>query len=244
MPALDYFRVFDVYDAYCRFDGDVPYFASKQYEGEVLELMAGTGRVSIPLIRAGVRLTCLDSDAPMLTMLARKEKGARIVCGDVCRLPLRGPYRAVLLPFQGLSELVDPNDRAILFAEVSRVLEDGGVFVCTTHNPVVRVRSLDGAWHTAGAFRDDDGRVVEVSVRGTHDGGVVTGEQRVIVRNACGSAVRDHLLPLRFALPSLEEIQAHAARSGLRLISVHGSYDGAPYKANSPAIIASCQKRS
>lgn len=238
MPALDYSRIADVYDAYCRFEADVPYFvrALSAVDGEVLELMAGTGRVSVPLARAGVALTCVDSDAPMLAVLARKID-APAVCADVCALPLRRRFRAVILPFQGLSELVAPRDRAALFAEAARVLD--GIFICTTHNPAVRARTLDGAWHSAGAFRSDDGQAVEVSVRGTCDGGVVTGEQRVVVRNACGATQRDHVLPLRFALPDPGEVLELGAANGMSLVSLHGNYDGAEFDAaSSPAIIA------
>jgi hypothetical protein len=136
-----------------------------------------------------------------------------------------------------LSELVDARDRAALFGEVARVLD--GVFICTTHNPAVRVRTLDGAWHSAGAFRAEDGRAVEVSVRGMCDWGVVTGEQRVVVRNACGATEREHVLPLRFALPELDEMLELGAANGMSLVSLHGNYDGAEFDAaSSPAIIA------
>lgn len=244
MPALDYSRIADLYDAYCRFDGDVPYFvrALSGVQGDVLELMAGTGRVSVPLARAGASLTCVDSDAPMLSVLARKISVGTI-CADVRALPLRRRFAAVLLPFQGLSELVDPRDRAALFAECARVAD--GVFICTTHNPAVRMRTLDGAWHSAGVYRSEDGRSVEVRVRGTCDAGVVTGEQRVTTRNACGATERDHVLPLRFALPELSEVLELGASQGMSLVSVHGSYDGAPFDAaTSPAIIATFAHRT
>ncbi|MGZ5444177.1 MAG: class I SAM-dependent methyltransferase [Thermoanaerobaculia bacterium] len=238
MPALDYSRIADLYDVYCRFGADVPYFvrALAGIDGDVLELMAGTGRLSVPLARAGVALTCVDSDAPMLSILARKIP-ARAICADVRALPFRRRFRAVILAFQGLSELVEPADRAALFAECARVLD--GIFICTMHNPAVRVRTLDGAWHTAGVFRADDGRAVEVSVSGTCEAGIVTGEQRVIVRNVCGATVRDERMPLRFALPEPAEVLALGGASGMSLVSLHGSYDGAPFDAaTSPAIIA------
>ena len=239
MPALDYSRIADLYDAYCRFDADVPYFvrALSSIDGEVLELMAGTGRVSAPLAAAGVALTCIDADVPMLSVLARKTP-VRAICADVHALPFRARrFRAAILPFQGLSELVDRADRAALFAEVVRMLD--GLFICTTHNPAVRLRTLDGAWHSAGVSRSDDGRAVEVSVRGTCKAGIVTGEQRVLVRNACGATVRDELLPLRFALPELSEVLDLGAANGMTLRSVEGNYDGAPFDGEtSPVIVA------
>lgn len=76
-----------------------------------------------------------------------------------------------------------------------------GIFICTTHNPSVRVRSLDGA------------------------------------------PQRDHLLPLRFALPELSEMLALGAGNGMSLMSLHGAYDGAEFdEETSPAIIATFRR--
>ncbi len=67
-------RVADLYDAYVQLGLDVPFFldAAREVRGEVLELMSGTGRVSLPLIEAGVRLTCVDYSAEMLKALELK----------------------------------------------------------------------------------------------------------------------------------------------------------------------------
>jgi hypothetical protein len=53
-------------------------------QGPVLELIAGTGMVSIPLIEAGVDLTCEDSSQEMLAILdhelrSRKEKNLQLI---------------------------------------------------------------------------------------------------------------------------------------------------------------------
>jgi 2-polyprenyl-3-methyl-5-hydroxy-6-metoxy-1,4-benzoquinol methylase len=52
----------DLYDVYVTTTVDVPFFLEelKTTSGPVLELMAGTGRLSLPLAEAGARLTCVD----------------------------------------------------------------------------------------------------------------------------------------------------------------------------------------
>ena len=49
MPALDYSLIAAVYDDFCDFDLDLDFFRSllTRRAGRVLELMAGTGRVSL-----------------------------------------------------------------------------------------------------------------------------------------------------------------------------------------------------
>ena len=57
-PALDYALIADLYDEMVRFEADLPFFLEecRTAEGPVLELMCGTGRVSLPLIEAGIEL--------------------------------------------------------------------------------------------------------------------------------------------------------------------------------------------
>ena len=57
---MDYSLIADLYDSYVQTALDTPFFLgeTRNVKGEVLELMAGTGRVSIPLLEQGVRLTC------------------------------------------------------------------------------------------------------------------------------------------------------------------------------------------
>lgn len=227
MPAFDYSEIYDLYDAYCTFTGDVPFWVeSARRDGAVLELMAGTGRVSVPLLNAGVRLTCVERDHGMASVLARKA-AVKVVCGDVTALPLRRAFVQVLLPFQGLSELVERREREMLFREVATCLTRGGEFICTAHNPAVRARTLDGEWQSFGDR-------VQVRLKGTVENGIASGEQQVIVRDTG----REHRLPIRFSLPPLEEITSMGEVAGLRVASRFGAYDRAPYDANtSPAMI-------
>ncbi|HSN68315.1 MAG TPA: class I SAM-dependent methyltransferase, partial [Thermoanaerobaculia bacterium] len=61
MAPIDYDSVAALYDAYITTDFDVAFFADevRRSRGPVLELMSGTGRLSIPLIEAGAELTCV-----------------------------------------------------------------------------------------------------------------------------------------------------------------------------------------
>jgi len=63
------------YDLYVTQDVDVEVFVAeaRKAQEKVLELMCGTGRVSLPLVEeAGVELTCVDASAAMLARLEEK----------------------------------------------------------------------------------------------------------------------------------------------------------------------------
>lgn len=59
---IDCDSVAEIYDLYVAADYDIPFFLHEtaNVEGPVLELTAGTGRLSLVLIQVGVQLTCVD----------------------------------------------------------------------------------------------------------------------------------------------------------------------------------------
>lgn len=70
MQSIDYDSIAEIYDLYVTADYDVPFFVSEVagVKGPILELMAGTGRLSLPLVEAGARLTCIDSSQGTLVV--------------------------------------------------------------------------------------------------------------------------------------------------------------------------------
>src|SRR5574341_112697 len=117
MQHIDYDSIADIYDLYVTADYDIPFFVSetRPVQGAVLELMAGTGRLSLPLIEAGMKLTCVDSSKAMLEVLSRKLKQrglhADIICADVRRLSLPARFELAILPFQAFMEIIGKADQ-------------------------------------------------------------------------------------------------------------------------------------
>ena len=70
---IDYDRVADVYDLYVTSDLDVGFYVEEagKVRGKVLELMCGPGRISVPLLEAGVDLTSVDPSEGMLARLRK-----------------------------------------------------------------------------------------------------------------------------------------------------------------------------
>ena len=73
MKNIDFGFVADLYDSYVNVSFDIPFYQSlcKGYHGNILELMCGTGRVSLPLIKDGVQLTCVDYSKEMLDVFSK-----------------------------------------------------------------------------------------------------------------------------------------------------------------------------
>lgn len=247
MPAFDYSAIADIYDDFCVFDADLGFFRelAGHTGGAVLELMAGTGRVSLPMLDEGADLTCVDSSQAMLGILCRKlaARGlyASTICADVCRLPLMEGYELVVLPFQGFCELVGEMAQRGVMAEVARVLAPGCRFVCTSHNPAVRRETIDGRWHEMGRFENSAGHTLVLQLRTDYSDRpeVVVGRQKVEIFGRGGRLLETREVDLEFSLVAPDEIISQASKVGLRVVELMGDYGGAAFDpSSSPAFIA------
>jgi SAM-dependent methyltransferase len=244
MPAYDYTSVADIYDDFCVFGGDIAFFQEvvASRPGPILELMAGTGRVSLPMLATGAELTCVDRFPAMLSVLARKARSRdlpRLVCADVCRLPLEAGFRTVVLPFQGFTELLGEEEQRQALAEAARVLPPDGRFYCTSHNPAVRGAAVDGCWHELGRFPDQAGRTLVLHLKTSHSQrpGLVEGCQRIDILDRDGSQLESRSFAIEFSLTPASTIIAMAAAVGLELLELLGDYQGAAYDERTSACL-------
>lgn len=115
---------------------DVPFWrrVAAPVEGPVLELGCGTGRVTLPLARAGVTMIGMDRSEQMLararTRIRRGRLGshAQLVRGDIRHLPFPDAvFPLILAPYGILQSLLKESDLARTLAAVERVLQSGGL---------------------------------------------------------------------------------------------------------------------
>lgn len=257
MPALDYAAFADLYDACVRFDGDLAFFVEvarrhdRPADGGVLELMAGTGRVSLPLAEAGVALTAVDLVPAMLAVLhgRARERGLapQLCCADVGRLPFVERFSLALLPFQGFGELLDEAEQRRALAAVHRALLPGGRFVLTLHNPPVRLAGVTGEWTSHGRWpRPGGAGTVELrtKTRWDPDREQVTGLEQLRCSDATGRLEEERTLPLAFSLVGRERFEALATASGFSVRSLAGDLEGGGFEAGvSPLMVWTLERR-
>jgi SAM-dependent methyltransferase len=101
--------------------------------GPVLELGCGTGRIALPLGRAGVALVGIDRSASMLARARRRVARARLagrirlIRGDIRHLPFpASSFSTVLAPYGVLQSLLRERDLGATLASVHDVLQRGG----------------------------------------------------------------------------------------------------------------------
>ena len=108
----------------------------------MLELGCGTGRVSLPLARAGVDLVGIDRSDAMLGRAAARRRRTRsagrlqLVRGDIRALPFAAhAFETVVAPYGVLQSIVRERDLVATLTSVARVLAPGGRLVWITPAP-------------------------------------------------------------------------------------------------------------
>jgi SAM-dependent methyltransferase len=100
---------------------------------EILDVGAGTGRVTLDLARQGHRLTAVDLDAELLAAL-RARAGApapEIVCADARELDLaRREHALCIVPMQTLQLLGGAAERARFLSRARAHVRPGGLVAC------------------------------------------------------------------------------------------------------------------
>ncbi len=98
---------------------------------QVLDIGAGTGRLSLQFAKGGAQVMALDVSAKMLELVKRKNHKVQTIVGDAENLPFENNSFDVVTAAFLIVHLKDP---ARFFDEVYRVLKDGGRFVVTNIN--------------------------------------------------------------------------------------------------------------
>lgn len=145
--TVEHYRDTALYDfEYSERDNDVSWYRAlarvRAPTRPILELGAGTGRITCPLARDGHSLVALDSMQPMLAALRKRAKdeelegSIRTVVADMRALPEPDEsIGLVISPFNALMHLYTWQDLLACFREVARVLVPGGAFAFDVEQP-------------------------------------------------------------------------------------------------------------
>jgi len=200
-------------------------------DGPVLELGCGTGRVSKPLIKAGVDLIGVDRSAEMLRRFrppaSRPRRAPRAVRADIRSLPFAdASFGLVIAPYGVLQSLTRERDLAATLAAVARVLAPGGTFGIDLVPDVPKWRE----YRNRVAFRGTAGArhltLVE-SVRQDRRRHLTTFSQTYIERR--GRRTSEHRFDLTFRTLSVPQMTARLENAGFLVDRILGDYRGRPW---------------
>ena len=134
---------------------------------QLLEIGAGSGRVSIPLARRGLQVTGLELSSKMLEIgmqnATREAVRVDFVLGDARDFQLEQQFPLIIAPFNALMHLYTVSDQDRALASIKAHLEPGGVFAFDVYVP--RFGTLGVLRHEGETFLEPDGTRTDVFLK-------------------------------------------------------------------------------
>jgi SAM-dependent methyltransferase len=163
------------------YDADLPLWRelAEAAGGTILDVGAGTGRVTLDLARRGHDVVALDSDPALVEELRHRAAGLPVeaVCADAREFDLGRKVALIIVPMQTLQLLGGAAGRGAFLDAAARHLAPGGVLAAAladaldatsdaerTEPPVPDMREVEGtvyASHPVGVRREGAGVVIE-----------------------------------------------------------------------------------
>ena len=245
----------EVYDYQTQGRGnDVPFWLSLAGEaaGEALEIACGTGRVLLPLARAGVRVTGLDASEAMLSVAHRKlqrepievTRRVTFVEGDMTRFDLGRRFGLIIIPFSAFQVLLTRADQRACLERCVAHLDPTGRLAIDVFNPgLARLTGSLPVQEGPEEFAGPGGETVRWSGETEYDLTTQTLRSRWrYERTAPGgeTTVSDHLLQLHYFFRFEMEWMLEAC--GFEVEALYGDFERSPFTAESPEMIFVARK--
>lgn len=216
---------------------DVPFWRNlaKRAGGPVLELGCGTGRVTLPLGRAGVRVVGIDRSERMLARARMRTKRARLsdrialIRGDIRFTPFAIPgFSMVMAPYGILQSLLSERDLKATLADVARVVEPAGIFGLELVADLPSWGEYRKRVSLRGRRTPGGARITLVeSVRQDQTKGLTIFDQEFVEQR--GRATRRRAFALTFRTLSVPQMSRRLAAAGFWIEAVLGDYQGGPW---------------
>lgn len=201
------------------YDADMPLWLAlaDEYGSPVVDLGAGTGRVTLELARAGHEVVAVDLDPALLGELDahRGPLPIRTVVGDARTFTLDAPVPLVIVPMQTVQLLGGADGRAAMLAAVRRVLAPGGALACAIAEDVEPYHAGEQvpfvvAERDGVRFESDPYAIVE------DDDGFVLHHART--RQGADGARETTVRYTRLSRLDAETLEREGERAGLRVL--------------------------
>ena len=223
---------------YSAYREDIPFWVAlaRAAGGPVLEVGCGTGRVTLPLLQAGVDADGLDLLPAMLDELRRKASALgltpRVHEADMRDFTLPRRYALIVIPFRAFLHNLTTADQIATLRACRQHLEARGRLVVDLFYPsFARLTEPDGEWRLEREFpHPESGRPMSVVSRRTSDrvNQTMWVEMELREHDERGAVVTAH--PESFALRWIwkPEMELLLQVAGFARREVAGGFDGRP----------------
>ena len=214
-------------------------FALRAWSGQarnrrrVLELGCGTGRVAIPVAKAGATVIGIDRSASMLARGRMKVKRARLtrrvqlIRGDIRHLPFPDKsFELVMAPYGILQSLLDEKLLSLTLKDVRRVITRRGIFGLEL---VADLPAWDEYSNRPSLRGTRNGKPIALveSVKQDRRNHITRFEQEFV--EGRGRSATRKKFSLAFRTLSVPQMVQRLEKAGFEVAALLGDYHGGPW---------------
>jgi SAM-dependent methyltransferase len=213
--------------------------------GPVLEIACGTGRLTLPIAAAGIRIAGVDASAPMIAQARRKALDAKLTVDwyvqDARSMELNRRFALAFIATNALQHLHDLASLHAFFSRARSHLRPDGLLIIDVFNPMIaKLARGFGVPYSHKEFSLLDGRHVEVEADSEYlsDAQVL---HFILTYRHERQIIYTKDVRMRCFFP--EELLALCHLSGFEVVGRFGNYDETPFLASSPKQLVFCRPR-
>jgi len=125
---------------------DIPFYLeyASRINGNILELACGSGRITIPLAKAGYEIWGMDISNAMIELFRKKIKDLpedvaqriHLVHENMTNFRINKKYQLIIIPFRSYQALIEDNQQNMCLKNVYNHLSEDGIFIITFFKPI------------------------------------------------------------------------------------------------------------
>ena len=231
---------------------DVPFYLhlAREARGAVLELGCGTGRILLPMARAGVEVVGVEQSLPMLERCRAKlaaespdvQQRVQLVHGSMTEFDLGRQFHLIATPFRSFQHLLTIQEQLACLDAARRHLAPGGRLVLDFFHTDPRAL-CDPAWQQERfPFPDVElsgGRRLRLGSRvaAVHRAEQINDAELTYYVIHPGGRTERFVFAFSIRYFFRYEVEHLLARAGFRVADLFGNYDRSPFRDDSPEMI-------
>jgi len=244
----------EIYDYQVKSVGDLPFWQglAESADGPALELACGTGRLLLPLARAGFCVTGLDASRFMLAVacrkLAREDHEVRARChlveGNMSGFTFEEGFGLICIPARSFQILLTRDQQRSCLECCAHHLRPDGLLAIDVFNPRLDLLiSPEGHHEGPNEFAGPGGASVvhESHARYDRASQALTADWWYVARDEEGAITRhDYDLEMRYLFRFEMEWMLEAC--GFEVEALYGNFDRSEFASDSPEMIFVARK--
>lgn len=212
----------------------------------MLEIGAGTGRVTVALAQQGIHVAGVEPSEAMLDRARRRaaaqpEAARRITWhqAEAAAFSTGGRFHLAIVPFGTFSHLLQPEDQLAALRRVAAHLHPGAGLAIDLGNPLAALRADDIPVMThERTFEDPQtgSAVMQQSLKTIDRTTQIETVTWVYDRVEPDGCLHRSVVPMELRHTLAPEMRLLLALAGYRDVEFYGDYDFSPYTEDSPRL--------